>query len=139
LSQLLLVKSLNKEYVAYKQNDALKGNYESYPYMFYDVETGKTFATFEDFINGTTDNYSTPYQTILHNKTNIIDFMNVESRLRLKEIREQFINLGKTKKPTDIIIFTDSFAYSATSVFIKYLQNPHKQYFILAHSIVQCE
>ena len=123
LSQLLLVKSLNKEYVAYKQNDALKGNYESYPYMFYDVETGKTFATFEDFINGTTDNYSTPYQTILHKKTNIIDFMNVESRLRLKEIREQFINLGKTKKPTDIIIFTDSFAYSATSVFIKYLQN----------------
>jgi hypothetical protein len=123
LSQLLLVKSLNKEYVAYKQNEALKGNYQSYPQMFYDVDTGKTFASFEDFVNGTVDNYSTPNQTILHKKTNIIDFLDVDSRVRLKNLREQFINAGKSKKPTDIIIFTDSFAYSATSIFIKYFQN----------------
>ena len=123
LSQLLLVKSVNKEYVAYKQNEALKGNYQSYPQIFYDVDTGKTFASFEDFLNGTTDNYSTPNQTILHKKTNIIDFLDVDSRVRLKNLREQFINAGKSKKPTDIIIFTDSFAYSATSIFIKYFQN----------------
>ena len=62
-------------------------------------------------------------KTIIHNKTNIIDFIDIDSRVKLKQYREDFMKTNYTKKPTDIIIFTDSYAYSSTSIFIKSFQN----------------
>ena len=46
-------------------------------------------------------------------------------RLALKEFREEILNQKNVhlKRPTDIIIFTDSYSYSATSGFIKGFQN----------------
>ena len=41
----------------------------------------------------------------------------------MKNYREQNINDKNLKRPTDIIIFTDSFSYSATSTFITSFQN----------------
>ena len=43
-------------------------------------------------------------------------------RKQLQKNRKEFEGFGHLKKPTDIIIYTDSFAYSATSSFIKGFQ-----------------
>lgn len=36
--------------------------------------------------------------------------------------RKKYLNTGKTKNPTEILIFTDGYSFSCTSVFIKALQ-----------------
>ena len=36
--------------------------------------------------------------------------------------RKEYLKIGKTKKPTEIIIFTDGYSFSCTSMFIKSLQ-----------------
>ena len=43
--------------------------------------------------------------------------------IRLEKIRRKLYQSKNGKNPTDIIIFTDSYSYSATSVFIKGFQN----------------
>ena len=49
--------------------------------------------------------------------------LNKEYRKQLKDAREELYKYGDLKKPTYIIIFTDSYSYIATSVFIKGFQN----------------
>ena len=62
--------------------------------------------------------------SIHHNRTSPYDPLEIHLRLALKELREKFKKKAKyTRRPTDIIIFTDSFSYSATSGFIKGFQN----------------
>ena len=58
-----------------------------------------------------------------HNRTSAFDIIGVDERLALKQFREEIINNENLKKPTDIIIFTDSYSFSAASAFIKGLQN----------------
>ena len=69
--------------------------------------------------------YQDTYVTnpVMHNRTSAFDALAVDYRLALKEFREEIINNENIKKPTDIIIFTDSYSFSATSAFIKGLQN----------------
>ena len=51
-------------------------------------------------------------------------WLNKEYRKKLKDAREELYKYGELKKPTYIIIFTDSYySYSATSVFTKGFQN----------------
>ena len=61
--------------------------------------------------------------SINHKRTSSYDGLSVYYRLALKEFREEVINNENLKRPTDIIVFTDSFSFSATSSFIKGLQN----------------
>lgn len=50
------------------------------------------------------------------------DMVNKDIRKSLEKKRKEFLKLN-IKKPTDIIIFLDSYAYSATSIFAKAIQN----------------
>ena len=77
--------------------------------------------SFSDIKNFYQDNYG--ISSINHNRTSAFDIIGVDDRLALKEFREEVINNENLKKPTDIIVFTDSFSFSATSSFIKNLQN----------------
>ena len=77
--------------------------------------------SFSDIKNFYQDNYG--ISSINHNRTSAFDIIGVDDRLALKEFREEVINNKNLKKPTDIIVFTDSFSFSATSSFIKNLQN----------------
>ena len=77
--------------------------------------------SFSDIKNFYQDNYG--ISSINHNRTSAFDIIGVDDRLALKEFREEVINNENLKKPTDIIVFTDSFSFSATSYFIKNLQN----------------
>ena len=123
LSQLLQVKILQREYLAFKPINDLEENFNFYNSLYYNVETCKSYPSFDDFLNGTTVDYSTENEKILHKKTKITDMISIEMRKRLGQIREEYSRTGNLKKPTDIIIFTDSLSYSATSIFIKALQN----------------
>jgi hypothetical protein len=49
-------------------------------------------------------------------------FLMVEKRLREKS-RKLRKNMKNKRKPTDIMVFTDGFSFSATSMFLKYLQH----------------
>ena len=64
-------------------------------------------------------------KSIHHNRTSPMDVLGKVYRLALRELREELFKNKKInlKNPTDIIIFTDSFSYSATSGFIKGFQN----------------
>jgi hypothetical protein len=62
--------------------------------------------------------------SIHHNRTSPIDIIRVEYRLALKEFRKELLKKSKfIKRPTDIIVLTDSFSFSATSGLIKGFQN----------------
>ena len=67
-------------------------------------------------------NYSTENQTIIHHRSKIVDLVTKDQRKELYNIRKEFLKLNY-KKPTDIIIFTDSYSYSSASFFIKAFQN----------------
>ena len=70
-----------------------------------------------------TDHYNYSGLNIEHKRTKVIDRFPNAYRNGLNNIREEYFNSSFLKKPTDIIIFTDSFSYSSTSGFIKGFQS----------------
>ena len=88
----------------------------------YDCHEINDYNDFKYFIE---DNYDDIYgiQNIHHNRTSAFDSIPVYLRLALEEFREKIKNSNNLKKPTDIIIFTDSYSFSAASLFIKGFQN----------------
>ena len=122
IAQAIQVKILNRAYLSIKPLEILRVDYENDPEMFYDIETCKAFRSFDDFLEGPIDDYSKGTQEIKHHRTKVTDFLDINLRKTMGYYRQELAQ-GNLKKPTDIIVFTDSFAYSATSLFIKTLQN----------------
>ena len=118
LRQLLQVKIKNRSYLAFKPINLVKGSYST----FYDSETCSPFKSVEDFFAGKDIDYSTENETIIHKKTKVYDQASKSRRIDLEKKRKKLLEL-KTKKPTDIIIFIDPYAYGAGSIFVKAVQN----------------
>ena len=118
LRQLLQVKIKNRSYLAFKPIPSVRAYYNT----FYDSETCSVFKSPEDFFNGKDIDYSTKTERIIHKKTKVYDQAPKSRRTQLEEKRKEFLNLY-TKKPTDIIIFADPYAYGAGSIFTKAIQN----------------
>ena len=89
---------------------------------FYDSETCSLYKNADDFLNGKDIDYSTENETIIHKKTKVYDQASKDRRIYLEEKRKELLKL-KTKKPTDIIVFIDPYAYGAGSIFAKSIQN----------------
>ena len=124
LHQLLQVKIQSRgPYVAYKNNKKTKKEYESNPLNSINLETCKPYNDFNDFIEGETDEYSYDDIKIYHKKSKYTEFVPKEYKIELGKMRQNLYKTGNAKNPTDIIIFTDSFSFSATSMFIKGFQN----------------
>ena len=87
-----------------------------------DIETCKPFNGVDDFMDGIKDEYSSNAKTIIHKRTKTFYFGSKEEINAIHYLRKLFMNNGILKKPTDIIIFTDGFSFSATSLFIKGFQ-----------------
>ena len=118
LRQLLQVKIKNRSYLAFKPIPSVGPYYST----FYDSETCSTFKSEEDFFNGKDIDYSTETEKIIHKKTKVYDQAPKSRRTQLEKFRKEFLKLN-TKKPTDIIIFVDPYAYGAGSIFTKAIQN----------------
>ena len=120
LEQLLQPKICkNKMLSALRKNDFIEGFFSNYKDKILDVKTCKNFESFEKFLEEKPDDYG---DDIKHYRTKIFDEITLDMKLDLHKKREEFINSNKTKKPTDIIIFTDYQSISATSIFLKGFQ-----------------
>ena len=120
--QLLQVRIRDRMYFSGRKNDINKHDFENMIYGTIDVETCKQFNDIDDFMDGITDDYSTNTKNILHKRTKIFDFGTKEFKKWILSHRKILYDYGKQKRPTDIIIFTDGFSFSATSLFIKGFQ-----------------
>ena len=87
-------------------------------YQRIDIETCEPFKKFDD-MKEIEDDYG---EGVKHKRTQYFRVFNSSDLKKHKERREKYFKLDKLKRPTDIIIFTDSFSFSATSFFIKGLQ-----------------
>ena len=83
----------------------------------------KTCKLFTEDGEEITDYYDYNGENIKHIRRESVDEATFIERDIFKQFREEYKNSEYLKKPTDIIIFTDSFSYSATSIFIKGFQN----------------
>ena len=87
-------------------------------YQRIDIETCEPFKKFDD-MKEIEDDYG---DNVKHKKTQYFGVFNSSDLKKHKKIREKYYELNKLKRPTDIIIFTDTYSFSATSFFIKVLQ-----------------
>ena len=121
--QLFQIREVERTYSAYRVSDYAKEFYkrDSMPYV--DPETCSIYKVFED-LGEETDYYDNDGITVEHKRTRpFIELLSKTEREALNNFRKEYINSKYLKRPTDIIILTDSFSYSATSTFIKGFQN----------------
>ena len=90
---------------------------------FIDPESCKIIDFVKDLPEGSPVYYKYDNEEIEHRRTKPMQEINLQVRKALNNFREEFKNSPFLKKPTEIIIFTDSFSFSATSTFIKGFQN----------------
>ena len=62
------------------------------------------------------------YSDVNHKITKSVEFTNILSKKLTEKKRKEYLKTGKTKKPTEIIIFTDGYSFSCASILIKSLQ-----------------
>ena len=120
--QLVQIKTQDRAFKASKLTDFFKkhvlDDYEGYV----DVNTCKPFNNIDELFTGIVDDFSTKDKKLLHYRSQVFNYIDKDTRKRLQNNRKEFESYGHLKKPTDIIIYTDSFSYSATSSFIKGFQ-----------------
>ena len=90
---------------------------------FIDPESCKIIEFIKDLPEGTPVYYKYDNEEIEHKRTKPMQEINLQVRKALNNFREEFKNSTFLKKPTEIIIFTDSFSFSATSTLIKGFQS----------------
>ena len=120
--QLLQIKIQDRMHFAGKSTNFYKKEIKVIFNDIINVETCKPFNDIDEFMDGIVDDYSTNSKQILHKRTKILDFSNKYLKESIHEIRKYIYENSKPKRPTDIIIFTDGFSFSATSLFIKGFQ-----------------
>jgi len=81
-------------------------------------ETCLPYTDKDNILEGSEDKYS---NEVVHKKSKIFDSFDVLYKKYVQGTRKYFLE-GKTKKPTEIIIFTDGYSFSCTSTLITGLQ-----------------
>ena len=120
LGQLLQPKICkNKFLVALRKNDFLKEIFTISQNDFKDLETCKPPKSFEEILEKNPDDYG---NNTKHYRTKVFDWISVKEKKDLDKKRKKLIKTKNTKKPTEIIIFTDYDSISATSIFLKGFQ-----------------
>ena len=122
LHQVLNMRTTNRCYNSYRLTDvSTKYLQNNYGFYFTNMETCELVDSYKK-IGQTLDFYNYNDLNITHNRTQVMDFLFTSFRKALDQFRKDYENSTNLKKPTDIIIFTDAFSYSATSGFIKSIQ-----------------
>ena len=76
----------------------------------------------DNLLEGNKDIYNDGIDEVTHQKTKEVEFLNIYERKIMDNKIREFLQTGKTKKPTEILVFTDGYSFSCTSIFIKGLQ-----------------
>ena len=122
MHQIFQIRTTDRSYESFRLSNISKEYFGSQKWNFVDIETCDIGKSFND-IKNITDHYEYNNLNIEHIRTKVVDRFPREFRNALDNFREEYINSSNIKKPTDIIIFTDSYSYSATSGFIKGFQS----------------
>ena len=120
LTQLIQPKIDVRFNMAVKQNELIKDYFNQNKNNLLEINTCLPFENWENFIEEKPDDYG---NNTKHYRSKIYNFVPKININNLKQKRLEFEKQGKLKKPTDIIIFTDSISFDSTSFFIKNLQN----------------
>ena len=122
-NQILQLRITERAYDSYRLSEISKDYFYFNKFnSFVDVETCKEGHSFSD-TREISDHYKYNNLDIEHKRIRVIDQLDKTYRNALNNFREQYFNSSNLKKPTDIIIFTDSYSLSAASVFIKGFQS----------------
>ena len=120
LQNILQPKIAQNLHFSMKNNEKVKFAYGNIFNETSNIETCETYNNSNElFKTIEVDDYG---NNILHNRTKIFNF-GMSKYDRLKYNNNRYFYKNKLRKNSEILIFTDSFSYSATSVFIKGLQN----------------
>ena len=84
-----------------------------------EYETCDPIDSYEKLNPGIIDDYG---NGVIHNRTKGMIFFDIYSEKELENNRRKYIESKNTKKPTEIIIFTDGFTFSCGSILIKNMQ-----------------
>jgi hypothetical protein len=123
MHQIFQLRIVDKTFYSFRITNVSKEYFNSSHYDLINPETCERIKTLDDIMNEVTDYYDYNNLKIEHKRTKVFDNAVMEFRETLRGFREEYINSPNLKKPTEIIIFTDSYSYSATSGFIKGFQN----------------
>ena len=85
-------------------------------------ETCFPYTEKDKILDGKEEIYSDGIDTVLHKKTKEIDLYNIFEKKIIERKRIEFLKKEKTKKPTEILVFTDGAAFGCGSEFIRGLQ-----------------
>ena len=122
MHQTFQIRNPGRLYESHRITNMTKKYYSKSEFKYTDIETCKTINLFDEF-KETTDYYNYNNLSIEHKRTKVYDFIDKEFRNGMNNFREEYFNSSNLKKPTDIIIFTDSYTYSAGSILIREFQN----------------
>ena len=104
-----------KEYIEYEKERHVDPDMEN----ILDITTCKPFPSFDD-MKEVVDDYG---EGVLHHRSKVFGIYTSDELEEQKIMRKEYLKKEGIKKPTEILIFTDSFSYSSTSFFIKDLQD----------------
>ena len=122
LLQILQTRIEMKEYRSFRVTPTSKDFLEKKDFTNHiSTDDCKEINNFKDITKFYIDSYGN--NLIEHNRTAPVDSIKKIFRIALEEFRKEVKDSKNLKKPTDILILTDSYSYSATSGFIKGLQN----------------
>jgi hypothetical protein len=83
------------------------------------TETCLAYTEKDNILEGTEDKYS---KDVNHKKTKYHENLNIFEKKIMDLKNKEFAKTGKTKKPSEIIVFTDGFSFSCGSIYIRELQ-----------------
>ena len=124
LHQILQIKTVERTYFSFRYSNKTMEYYKNNNlFATFNLETCTDIKDFREYSLKTDYYYNSDGTYIEHKRINALDILNKYRRQALKEFRIENKKSKNVRKPTDIIIFTDSYSYSATSGFIKGFQS----------------
>ena len=120
--QLVQVKTQDRAFKASRISEFFRNHVLEEFDEVVNVDTCKPFNNIDELMTEIVDDFSTEDKQLLHHRSQVFNYIDKDMRKQLRDMRKEFIGYNNLKRPTDIIIYTDSFSYSATSSFIKGFQ-----------------
>ena len=121
--QLFQMRAVERQYESLRLSDTAKKFYKGKTFSYLNPKTCNYIRSYEDF-EEEIDNYNYNGLNIEHKRTKpFLSGFGIEERDAINNFRREYQNSKNLKRPTDIIIFTDSYSFSAASTLITGFQN----------------
>ena len=121
--QLFQMREVERAYSSIRLSNTASLFYQNRTFTFINPETCEEINSYED-LEEQIDYYNYDDLNIEHRRSKpLIDDFSKSEKEAINNFRREYQNSPYLKKPTDIIIFTDSFSFSATSSLISGFQN----------------